>query len=133
MSFTRGLLCRGAIVARLMLLGAGLSCVLFSGCVGNSRRSMTQFLPSVPQTWWPGTREEPVVATEQAEPSVTANVAVRTELSEAETGESSLNSSDHVATKRKPSTKGTATNGSVASHGELGRRCLRPRVNGKPL
>ena len=117
MSFTRGLLCRGAIVARLMLLGAGLSCVLFSGCVGNSRRSMTQFLPSVPQTWWPGTREEPVVATEQAEPSVTANVAVTTELSEAETGESSLNSSDHVATKRKPSTQGTATNGSVTAHG----------------
>ena len=37
---------------------------------------MTQFLPSVPQTWWPGTRDEPVEETKQTEPSVTANVAV---------------------------------------------------------
>lgn len=37
---------------------------------------MTQFLPSVPQTWWPGTREEPIEETKQTEPSVTANVAV---------------------------------------------------------
>ncbi len=125
MPFTRGLLCRGGIVARLMLLGTVLSCVLLSGCVGNSRRSMTQFLPSVPQTWWPGTREEPAVEAEKAEPSVTANVAATADLSEAAAGESSLNSSGLVATKRKPSAKSMAANGSVTAHGG-GRATLPP-------
>ena len=74
-SLTRGLLCHSAVVARLWLIGALLPFILSSGCVGNSRRSMTHFLPSVSQTWWPGTREELVEPTVPDEPSVTANIA----------------------------------------------------------
>ena len=124
-SLNRGLLCHSAVVARLWLIGTLLPCILLSGCVGNSRRSMTQFLPSVSQTWWPGTRDESVEPAEPDEPSVTANIATAVDPSEESRDENTLRSSGLVNMRRKPQVKGNAANGSVTAHGG-GRVALPP-------
>lgn len=124
-SLSRGLLSRGSVVARLWLIGAVMSCLCLSGCVGKSRRSMTQFLPSVSQTWWPGTRDESIEQAEPEEPSVTANVATAVDSSEAARDEnaSSLHGLAHL--RLKPLAKGSAANGSVTAQGS-GRVTLPP-------
>ena len=130
MSFTRaslncGLLCHSAVVVRLWLIGTVMSCLCLSGCVGNSRRSMTQFLPSVSQTWWPGTRDESVEPAEPDEPSVTANIATAADPTEETRDENTLRPSGLVNMRRKPLVKG---NGSVTAHGG-GRVALPPTEN----
>lgn len=127
-SLNRGLLCHSAVVARLWLIGALLPFILLSGCVGNSRRSMTQFLPSVSQTWWPGTRDESVEPAEPDEPSVTANIATATDPQEAVRDENTLRPSGLVNMRRKPQAKENASNGSVTAHGG-GRVTLPPTEN----
>ena len=86
---------------------------------------MTQFLPSVSQTWWPGTRDESIEQTEPDEPSVTANVATSVDSSETARDEntSSLHGLAHL--RLKPLAKGSAANGSVTAHGS-GRTTLPP-------
>ena len=124
-SLTRGLLCHSAVVARLWLIGALLPFILSSGCVGNSRRSMTHFLPSVSQTWWPGTREELVEPTVPDEPSVTANIATAADPQEETRDENTLRPNGLVNMQRKPQVKG---DGSVTAHGG-GRVALPPTEN----
>ena len=127
-SLNRGLLCPSAVVARLWLIGALLPFIVLSGCVGNSRRSMTQFLPSVSQTWWPGTRDESVEPAEPDEPSVTANIATAADSPAETRDENTLRPSGLVNMRRKPLVKGNASNGSVTAHGG-GRVALPPTEN----
>ncbi len=77
---------------------------------------MTQFLPSVPQTWWPGTREEPDEQTKPAEPSVTANVAVIADSVEKSRDDGQTSALEAPAnTKRARGGRASSANGSVTS------------------
>ena len=106
----------GLVAARLLLLGAVLHCVCLGGCVSGPRRTMTQFLPSVPQTWWPGTREEPVGETKPAEPSVTANVAVVADSAETLSDHGKASVSEAPAnSKRERGGRASPSNGSVTA------------------
>lgn len=107
---------RGLAAARLLLLGATLHCVCLSGCVSGPRRTMTQFLPSVAQTWWPGTREEPDEETKPAEPSVTANVAVVADSSETDSDNRQTSVVEAPATsKRERGGRASSSSGSVTA------------------
>ena len=77
---------------------------------------MTQFLPSVPQTWWPGTREEPVEETKPTEPSVTANVAVVADSAETLSDHGKASISEVPAnSKRERGRRASPSNGSVTA------------------
>ena len=77
---------------------------------------MTQLLPSVPQTWWPGTREEPVEATTPTEPSVTANVAVVADSDETPTDKKSTAGIDaRVPLKRDRRGRAPSSNATVTA------------------
>ena len=102
--------------ARLLLLGAVLQCTCIGGCVSGSRRTMTQFLPSVPQTWWPRTREDAGEETKPAEPSVTANVAVIADSSEVASDRSKTPIAEPPASpKRERGGRGSPPKDSVAT------------------
>ena len=104
----------GLVAARLLLLGAVLHCVCLGGCVSGPRRTMTQFLPAVPQTWWPGTRDEPDEETKPAEPSVTANVAVIADSAKTLTDDGQTSVSEAPAnSKRERGGRASSANGSV--------------------
>ena len=77
---------------------------------------MTQFLPSVPQTWWLGTREEPDEETKPAEPSVTANVAVVADSVETPFDEDRASESEAPANpKRERGERAASANVSVTA------------------
>ncbi len=77
---------------------------------------MTQFLPSVPQTWWPGNREEPIGERKPTEPSVTANMAAVADAGEMPTDEDrSADKKAVVALKRDRSGRAASANGSVTT------------------
>lgn len=77
---------------------------------------MTQFLPAVPQTWWTGTREEPVEQPKPTEPSVTANVAVIESADEKPTGTEMTAGVDHrVPLKRDRRGKASSSNATVTA------------------
>lgn len=77
---------------------------------------MTQFLPSVPQTWWPGTREEPDEESKPAEPSVTANVAVVADSVETPFDEGRASDSEAPANpKRERGGRASSANGAVTA------------------
>lgn len=106
----------GLAAVRLLLLGAALHCVCLGGCVSGHRRTMTQFLPSVPQTWWPGIREEPDEETTSAEPSVTANVAAIDDTTESPVNEGKAYVSETPTnSKRERGGRTSASSGSVTA------------------